>query len=66
MAQVCLPEGFSLPEELLSLLQSERLPHAVALQSAGRDMREGCARLLAGGLSAPAGKKGHAEAAQAV
>lgn len=47
MAQVCLPEGFSLPEELLSLLQSERLPHAVALQSAGRDMREGCARLLA-------------------
>lgn len=47
MAQVCLPEGFSLPGELLSLLQSERLPHAVALQSAGRDMREGCARLLA-------------------
>ena len=46
MAQVCLPEGFSLPGELLSLLQSERLPHAVALQSAGRDMREGCARLI--------------------
>lgn len=47
MAKVCLPEGFSLPEELLSLLKSERLPHAAALQSAGREKREGCAQLLA-------------------
>lgn len=47
MAMACLPEDFPLPGELLSVLQNNRLPHAVALQSAGRDMREGCARFLA-------------------
>ncbi len=46
MAQVCLPEGFSLPEELLTILQNERLPHAVVLQSAGREKREACAQFL--------------------
>ena len=46
MAEVCLPQGVSLPEELLSLLQNERLPHAVVLQSADREKREACARFL--------------------
>lgn len=47
MAMAYRPEDFPLPGELLSALQNNRLPHAVALQSADRDMREGCARLLA-------------------
>ena len=46
MAQVCLPQGVSLPEELLSLLENERLPHAVVLQSADRVTREACVQFL--------------------
>lgn len=46
MASAGLPENGMLPAQLISLLERGRLPHAVVLQSADKQLREQCAQFL--------------------